>query len=105
MALRVETRSLMARVAWRAGTATPRGRVVMLVLAVLGLVVSGLLSAAWPPAAQAAPAAAAPAAGAVQPGTTVKAGTNLLLNPQATAGDVSAQGWDTVTIPGWQIQA
>jgi len=30
-------------------------------------------------------------------------GTNLLLNPAATAGATSAQGWDAVTIPGWQI--
>ena len=30
-------------------------------------------------------------------------GTNLLLNPEATAGASSAQGWDAVTIPGWQV--
>jgi YVTN family beta-propeller protein len=30
-------------------------------------------------------------------------GTNLLLNPGAQAGAVSAQGWDAVTIPGWQV--
>ena len=30
---------------------------------------------------------------------------NLLVNPNATAGDVSAQGWDAVTIPGWQVSA
>jgi hypothetical protein len=30
-------------------------------------------------------------------------GTNLLLNPEATAGATSAQGWDAVTIPGWQV--
>src|SRR5580700_630185 len=30
-------------------------------------------------------------------------GTNLLLNPGAQAGDVSAQGWDAVTIPGWRV--
>jgi len=30
-------------------------------------------------------------------------GTNLLLNPEATVGATSAQGWDAVTIPGWQI--
>ena len=28
----------------------------------------------------------------------------MLLNPQATAGE-SAQVWDAVTIPGWQVQA
>src|SRR5579871_4295597 len=32
-----------------------------------------------------------------------RAGTNLLLNPAATAGATSAQGWDAVTIPGWQV--
>ena len=30
-------------------------------------------------------------------------GTNLLLNPGAQAGAVSARGWDSVTIPGWQV--
>jgi hypothetical protein len=30
-------------------------------------------------------------------------GTNLLLNPEATAGATSAQGWDAVAIPGWQL--
>jgi hypothetical protein len=30
-------------------------------------------------------------------------GTNLLLNPGATVGATSAQGWDAVTIPGWQV--
>ena len=27
----------------------------------------------------------------------------LLLNPGAQAGAVSAQGWDSVTVPGWQV--
>jgi YVTN family beta-propeller protein len=31
------------------------------------------------------------------------AGTDLLLNPGAQAGDFSVRGWDAVTIPGWQI--
>jgi YVTN family beta-propeller protein len=31
-------------------------------------------------------------------------GGNLLLNPGGAAGDVSQQGWDAVTIPGWQIR-
>src|ERR1700729_3794687 len=30
-------------------------------------------------------------------------GTNLLANPGAQAGPVSARGWDSVTIPGWQV--
>ena len=51
--------------------------------------VSGLLAPARP--ATARPAAAA------------RPGTNLLLNPGAAAGEVSRQGWDAVTIPGWQI--
>ena len=32
-------------------------------------------------------------------------GTNLLLNPGAQAGVASAQGWDAVTIPGWQVSS
>src|ERR1022692_3365922 len=31
------------------------------------------------------------------------AGKNLLANPGAQAGAASAQGWDSVTIPGWQV--
>ena len=30
-------------------------------------------------------------------------GPNLLVNPGAQAGAASAQGWDSVTIPGWRI--
>src|SRR5690348_11049907 len=56
---------------------------------------AGALAAGAPPVAGAAlPSAAAPAAGA---------DTNLLLNPGAQTGAVSAQGWDSVTIPGWQV--
>ncbi|HEY6295316.1 MAG TPA: alkaline phosphatase family protein, partial [Streptosporangiaceae bacterium] len=32
-------------------------------------------------------------------------GVNLLENPAGTAGAVSAQGWDAVTIPAWQVAA
>jgi YVTN family beta-propeller protein len=32
-------------------------------------------------------------------------GANLLLNPGADAGAASAQGWDSVTIPGWRVAA
>jgi hypothetical protein len=32
-------------------------------------------------------------------------GTNLLLNPGAQAGAASADGWDAVTIPGWQVSS
>jgi hypothetical protein len=31
------------------------------------------------------------------------AGTNLLVNSGAEAGDYSGAGWDAVTIPGWQV--
>ena len=34
---------------------------------------------------------------------TVAPGTNLLLNPGAQTGAVSRHGWDSVTIPGWQV--
>jgi YVTN family beta-propeller protein len=46
--------------------------------------------------------AAAGAARAAEPAAV--AGSNLLLNPGGAAGDVSQQGWDAVTIPGWQIR-
>ena len=35
----------------------------------------------------------------------VSAGRDLLVNPRGTAGAASAQGWDAVTIPGWQVSA
>ncbi len=53
---------------------------------------TGALAAGAPVAAS--QAAARPVAGP---------GVNLLLNPGAQAGAVSAQGWDAVTIPGWQV--
>ena len=98
----------MARRACSTGEATP-GNPIVLVLVLLGLLVSGLFTGGWPAAARAAdgPGAgwrAAPVAVAARPSATVKAGTNLLLNPQATVGE-SAQVWDAVTIPGWQVQA
>jgi YVTN family beta-propeller protein len=46
-------------------------------------------------------AAAAPSARA----SAGPLGPDLLLNPGAQAGDDSAEGWDAVTIPGWQITA
>jgi hypothetical protein len=54
------------------------------------LIASAALVAGQPSPALAAATQAAP-------------GTNLLLNANATVGDASAQGWDAVTIPGWQI--
>jgi YVTN family beta-propeller protein len=54
-------------------------------------------------AAGAPPAAGQVAAGAGAPRPVAPPGTDLLLNPGAQAGAVSAQGWDSVTIPGWQV--
>ena len=55
------------------------------------------LTVAAGPAQAAARGAAGPAAGAPP-------GSNLLVNPGAMAGAVSQQGWDAVTIPGWQVR-
>ena len=52
---------------------------------VLGLVVCALAGAAG------------------QLGTPAAAQANLLSNPGAEAGAASAQGWDSVTIPGWKV--
>src|ERR1700761_355983 len=96
----------MALGSCRAVIRTSRVRIIMLLLAVTGLVAGGLFAAARSSVAQASTAhARAAEASATHPGATAKAGTNLLLNPNATAGDTSAQGWDAVTIPGWQVQA
>ena len=43
-------------------------------------------------------------AGAPGGGTDAPPGSNLLVNPGAEAGDASQQGWDAVTIPGWQVR-
>jgi YVTN family beta-propeller protein len=48
--------------------------------------------------------AGAGSAAAAAPAPVGPPGGNLLLNPGAGAGDVSQQGWDAVTIPGWQIR-
>ena len=47
--------------------------------------------------------AATPVRDAAPAASLAARGTNLLLNPEATAGASSAQGWDAVTIPGWQV--
>ena len=76
------------------------GRIAALALLAAGTLTVG--SIAVGPSAIALPNATpahAPAA------NTVAAGTNLLLNSRGTAGDTSAQGWDAVTIPGWQAAA
>ncbi len=66
------------------------------ILAAGGTCLAALTVAAGP-AHAAAQAAAAPAADAPP-------GSNLLVNPGAMAGAVSQQGWDAVTIPGWQVR-
>jgi hypothetical protein len=47
--------------------------------------------------------AATPVTHVTATAATAALGTNLLLNPEAAAGATSAQGWDAVTIPGWQV--
>ncbi|HEX4398846.1 MAG TPA: hypothetical protein VH136_14510 [Trebonia sp.] len=47
--------------------------------------------------------AATPVAHVTATAAMAAPGTNLLLNPEATVGATSAQGWDAVTIPGWQV--
>ena len=68
---------------------------------------------AWASPAGASPAGASTASTERVAGTStsqaaaglssVAPGTNLLLNPGAQTGAVSAHGWDSVTIPGWQV--
>ena len=78
-----------------------RGIVLLGSLALLG----GALAVGRPAPAQANTAQANTAQALVSTSTaaTVPPGANLLANPHATVGDTSAQGWDAVTIPGWQI--
>jgi hypothetical protein len=62
----------------------------------IALLLTGLLGLSYParaagPASQAAKAA--------------PYGGNLLVNSRGTDGASSAQGWDAVTIPGWQVAA
>jgi hypothetical protein len=42
---------------------------------------------------------------ASQAGGGAPDGSNLLVNARGTGGAASAQGWDAVTIPGWQVAA
>ena len=67
-----------------------------------------VLAVTGPAALAAAPAGSAvrlPAAvGTAAPAATVRPGTSLVANGGAETGDASAQGWDAVTIPGWQIE-
>lgn len=64
---------------------------------------TALAGAAWPASARLAHASARRAAPAAARTPTARPGANLLANPGAQAGDASAQGWDSLTIPGWQV--
>jgi YVTN family beta-propeller protein len=64
------------------------------------LLLAGTLALSHPASASASAAVRSAAAR-----SAAARGSNLLVNPRATAGDVSAQGWDAVTIPGWQVAA
>jgi hypothetical protein len=66
----------------------------------VALLLAGTLALSHP-----ASASASAADRSVAAGPAAASGSNLLVNPRATAGDVSAQGWDAVTIPGWQVAA
>jgi YVTN family beta-propeller protein len=71
------------------------------------LLAGGMLAASQPVSASAAvaPAAAVSASASAASGAAAGSGSDLLVNPRATVGDVSAQGWDAVTIPGWRVSA
>jgi YVTN family beta-propeller protein len=87
-------------------------------IAIMTAICAGTLTAAGASAAaagSAAPSTAAPSTAApstaapstAAPSTAAASappGSNLLLNPGGDAGDTSRQGWDAVTIPGWQIR-
>jgi YVTN family beta-propeller protein len=53
--------------------------------------------------AGAGPASTRRAAGGSTSQAAARPWANLLLNPGAQTGAVSAHGWDSVTIPGWQV--
>jgi hypothetical protein len=86
---------------------------------ILGRRLAGLLAASSccavalavgsPGAGRAAAGLTGPAGPARSPGSVSQPvagpGTNLLLNPGAQAGAASAEGWDAVTIPGWQVSS
>jgi YVTN family beta-propeller protein len=58
---------------------------------------------AWAGLARARARAADAGTAAAAQRSPARPGSNLLLNPGAEAGSASARGWDSVTIPGWQI--
>src|SRR5215472_1534358 len=80
------------------------GRRLAVLLAAL-LNCTATLAAALPgtSAAAAGPLAPTAASAGLTSQLVARPGTNLLLNPGAQTGAVSAQGWDSVTIPGWQV--
>jgi YVTN family beta-propeller protein len=92
-----------ARPASTQGRARRLGQRGLLLLASLALL-GGAFAAGRPAPAQANTAQANTAQARVSTTTpaAVAPGTDLLLNANATVGDTSAQGWDAVTIPGWQ---
>lgn len=79
----------------RSALIRPSARVAVLALVMAGMLVIGPARVALSAAARTGPA----------PRSLVAAGTNLLGNSRGTVGDTSAQGWDAVTIPGWQVAA
>src|SRR5579863_3531841 len=105
------TAMLAALAALPAGPAWARPAAAETAAAAAGTPRSGAASvtagrAAPPDAATAGtPDRAAPADSASPgtPGAGALPGTNLLLNPGAEAGAASGRGWDSVTIPGWQV--
>src|SRR5215471_12112984 len=71
-----------------------------------GSAATGRAGRAASPAGLAGPAAAGSAGSAGSVSQPVAGpGSNLLVNPGAQAGAVSAEGWDAVTIPGWQVSS
>ena len=87
------------------GRARRRSLLGVSLIAALALL-AGALALGRPSAAQAEAEAATLTARAVTSTVPMaRPGTNLLLNPDGTVGDTSAQGWDAVTIPGWQTQS
>jgi len=70
-------------------------------LATLAGVAPGAAAARTQEAAARTQAAAPASRAAVRPAAA--AGANLLRNGSAQTGAVSKQGWDAVTIPGWQV--
>ena len=63
-----------------------------------------ILALILPLACAAGLAVAGPGAASAAPDAGARAWGNLIVNPGAQAGAASVQGWDSVTIPGWQIQ-